>query len=127
MVFIMLSSHMYAESKIEIKDAKIGFGNIYQLDGKNLMLNELDEILYTNPEAYEQIKKGKKPLYTGMGISFIGGGLIGGPLGASLASGEDINWTMIGIGVSTVFIGHLFGYWADKYYEKGVLIYNRYL
>lgn len=130
-LLILLSGNLFAEgnlsieTKIEIRDATLGIGNLYLVENKNLMINELDEILSTNPEAYKQVKKAKIPLYTAMGLGFVGGGLIGAPLGASIVSGEEIDWTMIGIGASSVLLGQLFAYIADRYYEKGVIIYNQ--
>lgn len=128
--FIILSGSLFAEeklsidTKIEIKDALFGIGNLYVVDDKNLTITELDQILSSNPEAFKEVKKARVPFYAGMGFAVVGGSLIGWPIGYALSSGEDIDWMMVGTGAVSALIGQALALVADSYYEKGVLIFN---
>ena len=75
------------------------------------------------PGAYEFIKKAKTKNAISTIIGSLGGGLIGYPLGQSLASG-DANWTLAGIGAGLVVVGIPISSRANKNAQKAVELYN---
>lgn len=78
-------------------------GYRFSQDGKVLTLNQLSNILKSNPQAYQEMKTAKSSYAAAMVISYAGGFLVGWPIGTALGGGEA-NWTLAAIGAGLIAV-----------------------
>lgn len=91
--------------------------------GKKQTPGQLMTIMRYNPDAYNQIKRARSSYATGQIFGFIGGFLIGWPLGQAIA-GRDPNWAMAGIGAGTALLSIPFYSTYKKKAKIAVRLYN---
>ena len=93
-------------------------------DGERLLkVSEYVELLKTNPEAYNLGLKAKSGYNAGNVLGFIGGFMIGWPLGTALGGG-DPNWALLGAGGAVLAVGIPIQSSATKKLKKATEIYN---
>ena len=78
-------------------------GYVFEYDGRPLKPKMMLDVVKYHPEAYNYMKKAKGNWGTGMFFAYVGGALIGWPLGTALAGG-DPNWALAGVGAGFVLI-----------------------
>lgn len=107
--------------KIEME--KVFGGYKYTQNGSRMTMNDLVKTMETNEQAFYLIKKAQSSNTIASIIGFVGGGLIGWPIGAAVA-GRDANWTLAGIGAGLVVIGIPISLNANKKTKQAVKLYN---
>ncbi len=89
----------------------------YVYDSENILLNKgrlyvgttptspakVLDLMKSNQEAYNLMKKAKGSYDFAMGLGYIGGFLVGVPLGSTVAGG-DPNWTLAAAGGVTILL-----------------------
>lgn len=118
---VLLSSLDISAQSIEAH--KVFGGYKFEQDGKLLNLNELVTIMSENNNTSKLMKEAKSSLGMAQVISFIGGGLMGYPLGQSLGGGNP-NWNLAGIGALITAIAIPISSGANKKMKSAVDIYN---
>jgi hypothetical protein len=109
------------QSPIEIKK---GFGGIKLMqNGQVLRPKMVLDIMKSNPDALAEFKKAKSNFDAGQVLGFIGGALIGWPLGTA-AGGGDPNWGLAGAGAGLVLVSIPLSVGYKKHATKAVEIYN---
>jgi hypothetical protein len=98
--------------------------NAYLYQGEKLTIKELTDILKSNPEAHKEMKKAKSNATGAQIFGYIGGFMIGWPLGTAIGGG-DPNWALAGIGVGVALISIPFVSKANNHAKNAVDIYNR--
>lgn len=99
-------------------------GTVFQQNGKYLTPKQLVEITSLNPDALAEMKKARTNYSAGMVFSYIGGFMIGWPIGTAIAGG-DPEWAMAGIGAGLIGISIPFSASYTRHARNGVAIYNR--
>lgn len=119
---LLVSSMAFAQQNpIEIQK---GFGGIKLIqNGQVLRPKETLTIMESNPAALAEFKKAKSNFDAGQVLGFIGGALIGWPLGTSIGGG-DPNWGLAGAGAGLVLVSIPLGSGYKKHATKAVEIYN---
>lgn len=104
MMALMLSSigcapmgRVSSHSPVDI-DTSFGLGPRYMQDGQEVHGQALDIMLASKPESSSDIKIAKAMRVVSLLMAGVGGGLIGWPLGRSLAGERDPKWALAGVG-----------------------------
>lgn len=106
-------------------DFKRSFGEIkFYQNEERISLDEALKIVDSNKEALEELERAKTNRFYSLVFATVGGAFIGFPIGMSLA-GEDMNWTLAGIGAGLVGISIPFFTSYNKRAKNAVEIYNR--
>lgn len=84
---------------------------------------ELQSIFANNPAAYEAMRKAKGNYDAASVIGFVGGFLVGWPIGTSIGGG-DPNWALAGVGAGLVLLSIPFASGYTKYATEAANIYN---
>ena len=107
----------------QIEMEKVFGGYKFTQNGKNLKMGELVKTMESNQQAFDLIKKTQSNNTLASIIGFVGGGLIGWPIGTAIGGG-DANWTLAGIGAGLVAIGIPISSSANKKAKQAVELYN---
>jgi len=91
--------------------------------GEKMRLRDLAETMKSNESAYRLIQHARSRNRVANVFGFVGGGLIGWPVGAYLGGGEP-NWTLAGVGLAVVFVSISMSSTASKKAKRAVDIYN---
>ncbi|NEN24527.1 hypothetical protein G3O08_13550 [Cryomorpha ignava] len=94
LLFILSSISVSAQTKSIDPTAKKG---VFEQNGMRLTPKQLLKITESNPEAYQEMKKAKENYDFANVLGFIGGGLIGWPIGTAIGGGEP-HWILAGVG-----------------------------
>lgn len=116
--------NLYSQSQQDTILIRKKLGTLYQLNGKNLTPKQLLAITQTNQQALEEMKIAKSNYDVGSVFSFVGGFLIGWPIGTAIGGG-DANWVLAGIGAGVVLIAIPFSTAYTKHATNAVRIYNK--
>lgn len=106
---------------IEIR--KKALGSVYLKNGNYLNVKQLTSLTKPIKPAHQQIQKAKFTLFFASLFSYVGGGLIGYPIGTAIGGGEPY-WGMAAAGVGIGGLGILLGTVTDKQIKKSVTLYN---
>jgi len=117
---IIASGQSQPDSVIVIRKP---LGTVFQQNGKYLTPRQLVEITSINPAALSEMKKARTNYSTGMVFSYIGGFMIGWPIGTALAGG-DPEWAMAGVGAGLIAVSIPFSSAYGRHARKGAAIYN---
>ncbi|NNE25597.1 MAG: hypothetical protein HKN09_02025 [Saprospiraceae bacterium] len=90
---------------------------------KDLKMKEFVNLVSVNPDAAIYAEKAQSGYSLASVFGFIGGGLIGWPLGQAIGGG-DPNWTLAAAGAGIVFIGIPINSTAMKNAKQAANIYN---
>ncbi|HZY80311.1 MAG TPA: hypothetical protein VFE50_12355 [Cyclobacteriaceae bacterium] len=96
----------------------------FRQDGRPLKPKQLMNIMSTNPEALQEMKIAKKNADAANVFGFIGGALIGWPLGTAAGGGKP-NWGLAAAGVGVLLVAIPFGTSYTRHARTAVDIYNR--
>lgn len=119
--FIIATLTFCNAQKIDIE--KVFGGHKYTQNNELKSLGDLADIMKSNTNAFELMKKGRTQRSLSAVLGFAGGGLIGWPLGTALGGGEA-NWTLAGIGAGLIVIGIPISSSANKKINQAVELYN---
>ncbi len=98
-------------------------GHYFKQEGNRLSQNDVLQLMESNKEAYALMKKSKANNTWALILGGIGGGLIGWPLGASIAGG-DAQWELAAVGAGFVIGAIPLVSSAKKKAKKAVDLYN---
>lgn len=112
-----------AQNQSDSIQIEMKFGTNYIYQGKKLNPRQLLNVMEVNPEAYDVMKKAKRNYDAAQVFSFIGGALIGYPIGTAIGGG-DPNWLLAGIGVGVVGVAIPFSIAFNKNARSAVALYN---
>ncbi|HLN52952.1 MAG TPA: hypothetical protein VK212_04540 [Lentimicrobium sp.] len=98
-------------------------GNIYMVNGKVLSYPELISLTSSNQAAYEEIWKAKSNSGVANVFGFLGGALVGWPIGTAIGGGKP-QWAIAGAGVGLIAIAIPFAVTAKKQTIRAIRIYN---
>jgi hypothetical protein len=98
-------------------------GYTFTQNGEKLGYKDLTEIMKFNVAAYPVIKKARAKNKIANVLGFMGGGLVGWPVGDYLAD-EEPNWTLAAVGIGVVFFSVSLAATASKQAKKAVDLYN---
>lgn len=110
-----------SSQEIEMTYGLLGYH--FEQNDEKIKLKEVIKATESNPEANLMIKKGRKNKTVADVLSFVSGGLIGIPLGQSIAGG-DPNWTLAYIGGGIALVAIPFTLRSLNKINKGVDKYN---
>ena len=105
---------------IEVRKA---FGTVFRYKGKNLTPRQLLDMTAPMPEARKEMEIAKTNHAAGTVFGFIGGFLVGWPLGTAIAGG-DPNWALAGIGAGLIVISIPFSSAYTKHAKNAANLYN---
>jgi hypothetical protein len=104
-------------------DSVVMRGKYLFYKGQPLRTNELVALLKTNDQSYKKFKSGYFPGSVASILEYVGGGLIGYPIGTAIAGGEP-DWTMAAVGGGLIVFSLPIFYIAAKNQREAVNIYN---
>ena len=99
------------------------FGPVFSQKGQPLKVKDLKRITADYPEAYQYMEKASTNNDLSNVFGFIGGALVGWPLGTA-AGGGDPNWTLAAFGGGLIAISIPFSIGFKKNAIKGAELYN---
>jgi hypothetical protein len=102
---------------------KKGLGTSFYYNTKKLTTKELTEITRSNSEAFQEMTSAKTNQAVGTVFGFIGGFLVGWPLGTAIGGG-DPNWTLAAVGAGFIGVSIPFSIAYTKRATRAVDIYN---
>jgi hypothetical protein len=121
--FVWAFSGAYAQTASDSIETQKTNGTIFLQHGKTLTPKELKEIVKVNPEASEELKIASGNLGAGMAFAYVGGFMIGWPIGTAIGGGKPA-WAMAGAGVVLAAISIPFATAANRHTKNAVKIYN---
>ncbi len=89
-----------------------------------LTATQLDSVLYSNDIAYELMGSAHNLNNLGKVLGYIGGFLIGWPLGTAVGGGEPV-WALAGVGAGILIVSIPINLKAKKKSKLAIDIYNR--
>ena len=107
----------------KIDTEKVFGGYKYTYNDELMSIGDLATIIEANTDAFKLIKKGRANRSLSGALGFVGGGLIGWPLGTSIAGGET-NWAMAGIGAGLIIVAIPISSNSNKKINQAVELYN---
>lgn len=112
-----MSFAQYGSDTIQVRRNK------FMKDGLLLKPKHMVEIMASHPEASKEMKIAKTNADVANVFGFIGGGLIGWPVG-TLAGGGKPNWALAGAGAGVLLIAVPFAASYTRHAKAAVRIYN---
>lgn len=100
------------------------FGPVFSQKGQPLKMRDLKRVTADYPEAHQYMEKASTNNDFSNVFGFIGGALVGWPLGTA-AGGGDPNWTLAAIGGGLIAISIPFSIGFKKNAIKGAELYNK--
>ncbi|XMO87496.1 hypothetical protein AAFN75_04270 [Algibacter sp. AS12] len=122
-IFVTALSFTSLVNAQKIDTEKVFGGYKYTYNKELISIGDLASIIETNTDAYELIKKGRTNRSLSGVLGFVGGGLIGWPIGTSLGGGE-VNWTLAGIGAGLIAVAIPISSRSNKKINQAVELYN---
>lgn len=121
LVFILVTTPIIAQTTNDSINIE---KKTYIYKGDKLTMKDLAEVVKSNPEAHSEIKIARSNATGANVFSYIGGFMIGWPLGTAIGGG-DPNWTIAGIGIGLALVSIPFSLKSVKHTRNAVDIYNR--
>jgi hypothetical protein len=115
--FLAVSASFGQESPIEIRKNRL-FQDYQYLD-----LSSLQQKFETSPEALALVNQAKSQYGTANVLGFVGGFLIGWPIGTAIGGGEPA-WALAGAGAGILAVAIPINSSANKKVKQAVDIYN---
>lgn len=106
-----------------IEMTKVSGGYKYTQNGNQLKMRDLVKTLESNQQAFDLIKKAQTNQSLASVIGFVGGGLVGWPIGTAIGGG-DANWVLAGVGAGLIGVSIPIASGANKKTKKAVETYN---
>jgi len=122
-LLLMCTYALCGQTLADTIQIKRGYGVSFYQKNRKLSPKALLGITYSNLEAYKEMQIAKRNSDASGVISFIGGFLIGWPIGTALSGGEP-EWKLAGIGAALIAITIPMTTAYRKHTIKAVHIYN---
>lgn len=122
-VLLLLLTFPVVVQAQEITIEKKWYGTFYEQEGERLNLTEIQEILQSNEEAFEQVRLARKNYTISNILSSAGSALLGYATGAAI-SGENFEWGTAGIGAGLVAFSIPFDLQFRNLTKRGIDQYN---
>ncbi|MFA7326921.1 MAG: hypothetical protein WC121_09670 [Candidatus Kapaibacterium sp.] len=117
---LILTAPIYSQDR----DKTIGTdGSLYTYEGKPINIRQIMSLMEKNSEEYELVSSAKSTAAFTNVMGFIGGALIGWPIGTYLGGGEP-NWTLAAVGGAIVVINIPLAIGAQNKLTEGVRLHN---
>ncbi len=124
-MFLLCFHSLFAQLQQEITSAKAPLGGtVFFQNNKKLSMKQLYDITNSNPQALEQIKTARASNSFSTVLGYIGGALVGWPLGTAIGGGKP-NWTLAADGAGFIGVAIPISISSMKHAKKGVAIYNQ--
>lgn len=120
---LLLSGQLFSQQENPVTYKKVFGGYTFTQNGKALKPKAMLDLFQGNEKALAAMKKAKSNYDPAVALGFIGGALIGWPLGTAIGGG-DPNWALAGIGAGLVIAGIPLSSAFNKNAIKAVDIYN---
>lgn len=121
LIFALATLTFCNAQRIEIKKSFGGY--IYSQNGARMTMGDMVDAMESNAAALRLIKKARANNATASVIGFVGGGLIGWPIGTALAGGES-NWNLAAYGAGLVVVTIAISTRSNRQAKKAVELYN---
>lgn len=121
LIFTLATITFCNGQKIEIEEVFAGYK--FTQNGNQMTMKDLVKTMESNKQAFYLIKKAQSNETLASIIGFIGGGLIGWPIGTAIGGG-DANWALAGIGVGFIAVAIPISSSANKKAKEAVELYN---
>jgi hypothetical protein len=121
--FLLNSLPCLAQYQSDSITVKKGLGTTFLQNDRRLKPKELLVITKANPAAFKEMKIAKSNYDASSVFGFVGGFLVGWPIGTALGGGEP-NWTMAGIGAGLIVVSIPFSSAYSKRAKNAIGIYN---
>jgi outer membrane lipoprotein SlyB len=121
LTLMMLSLAFCNAQKIDIE--KVFGGYKYTYNDELISIGDLANIIESNTEAFEIMKKGRTNRSLSGVLGFVGGGLVGWPIGNSIGGGNP-NWTLAAVGAGIIVVAIPIASRANKNINQAVELYN---
>ncbi|HEY3405176.1 MAG TPA: hypothetical protein VGK59_17450 [Ohtaekwangia sp.] len=119
----VLTSAFSQSTEGNIEMHKSFWGVTFKQDGRQLRPRQVLDIMKDNPEAYAEFKKAKTNYDAGSAFAFVGGFLIGWPLGTAIGGG-DPEWGLAAAGAGVLLFTIPFNSGFKKHARNAITIYN---
>ncbi|MEQ1747702.1 MAG: hypothetical protein ABMA02_19900, partial [Saprospiraceae bacterium] len=113
----------FGQTQTDSIEVKKAFGTVFRYKGKNLSPKQLHEMVASIPEANKAMEAARSNFTTANVFGFIGGFLVGWPLGTAIAGG-DPEWGLAGIGAGFIVLSIPFSSAYTKHAKHAVNLYN---
>ena len=118
LMILILPLFGFGQSIIETKKP-----GVYTQNGRILRVNEMVNLMENSPEALEIMLQAKSTYNTAMALGYIGGFMIGWPIGTAIGGGKP-NWVMAAIGAPIAIIGFTLNPKYKRQSAKAVELHN---
>lgn len=124
LILLLFSSCAYAQAQNGdiILEKRLGTYQFYQ-DDKKLSFRQVIELMKVHPESYDYIKTARRAYVWSSITGFIGGFLIGYPVGTAIGGG-DPEWGMAGAGAGVVVVSIILDSKFKKNVTQALSMYN---
>lgn len=123
-VAIFLSMVTFSSVNAQKIEMKKTFGSYtFSQNDKMLTLNQMQEIMKDNKEAFDLVKSAKSNQTWGMILGGAGGFLVGYPIGTAIGGG-DPEWALAGAGAALIVATIPIVKGFNKKTKKAVALYN---
>jgi hypothetical protein len=119
--FISLSA--FSQNHDSIQTTKTSGGYKYELNGNVMTYETMLHAMQNNVEATQLLNKAKGNSGFANVLGYVGGFLVGYPLGTALSGGQA-NWTLAAIGAGILVVAIPIASSANKNIKQAVDIYN---
>jgi hypothetical protein len=121
-VFVVLIGVTFCHAQ-RIEMSKVSGDYKYTQNGNQLKMRDLVKTLESNQQAFEMINKAQTNRSLASVIGFVGGGLVGWPIGTAIGGG-DANWVLAGVGAGLIGVSIPIASGANKKTKEAVETYN---
>jgi hypothetical protein len=122
-LFCFISLSTFSQSSDSIQATKISGGYKYELNGNIMNFETMSHMMQNNIEATQLLNKAKGSSGFANVLGYVGGFLVGYPLGTALGGGQA-NWTLAAIGAGIFVIALPIASSANKNLKQAVDVYN---
>ena len=123
MIALLYAVSSFAQETGSIIMTKNFWGTRFSQDGRFMRPGQVLHIMSTNEEAYAVFKKAKTNYDVSMVLGYVGGFLVGWPIGTALGGG-DPQWGMAIAGGGLILLSIPLTSAFNKHAERAVSIYN---
>lgn len=121
---VLLSFSLFAQSNDgDLRMEKTFWGVKFSEYGRSLKPKEVLQIMEVNPEAFAEFKKAKSNYDAAQVFGFIGGFMIGWPIGTAI-SGGDPQWGIAAGGAAVLLLTIPLNNGFTKHGRNAIAIYN---
>ncbi|SDL47250.1 hypothetical protein SAMN05421823_106117 [Catalinimonas alkaloidigena] len=126
MVLLVGSASVSAQA-VTVTDSitvKPGPGTVFMYQGNRLKPKQLLLLTQRSPAAYQEMQIAKSKSDVASVLGFIGGGLVGWPIGTALGGGQP-NWALAGVGAGIIAVSIPFTASYNKHARAAAALYNQ--